>query len=371
MLSLRKCASAHQFWRLVLSISLLATCATAGMARRPMPANDVWPVHATSASSLVFSITENPPVVGAHGGVVTVRANLYDAARCQLQLLSQQDFPVVYSANVRPCVASFRVDIYIGANSSTEDRVVTFELISSHGRYNALAGPLRTVRAFSIVVFDRQRTPFVSHSQSGNWSGYAADGGPFRAVAGTFRVPFARQDICGETVESWVGIDGAQNEDLVQGGTEESSMDPSTGQCTAGKLWVKAWWEVLPGALSFFPIAVHAGDLVTVHISELARHRWQIDLVDATTGGLCDRTVIYAGPAASAEWVVEAPTVLVSSAPLLPYGVAAFDNLKVDGQVEILNGISLVQDGSVVSVPDSVPSFSYLLANGFSVVYTA
>jgi hypothetical protein len=330
-----------------------------------------WSGHLDKAVSLVLSMSEVPKVVGPGGGQVVVQANLYDAGRCQIKLLSHQSFPVVYAKGARRCVASFRATVRIGANPSPADRVVTLELVATHERYNALAGPLCTVVPFHIVVLDREHTGYVTRSKSGNWSGYAAEGGPFRTVAASFVVPYARPSECGEDLEQWVGVDGAANRDLIQAGIEESNANPSTGLCAGGKFRVRAWWEVLPGALVPVSMAVHPGDLMDVAVLELGRHRWKIALEDATTGTSFSKLARYSGPASSAEWIVEAPTVFAWTVPLMPYGAAAFGGLRLNGQVTVLNDIWLIQNETALSLPNSVPSLAYLLANGFSVVYAA
>ena len=231
-----------------------------------------------------MSLAEDPTVLGPGGGVVRVRADLYDAAHCRLELLSRQSFPVVYASNLRPCVASFTARIEIGANPTSIDRVVSFELVATHGAYNFLMGAERSASRFSIVVLDRARTPFVRRMWSANWSGYAVEGGPFRGAAGSFVVPSAVPGGCAGELDQWVGIDGAQDQDLVQAGIGESSTDPLTGQCTPGRLWLDAWWEVLPGASTPISMAVHAGDLIYIAISERAGRTWDIAIEDKTTG---------------------------------------------------------------------------------------
>lgn len=331
---------------------------------------DMTPSAPVRAASLVTSLTAEPTVLGPGGGVVRVSAALYDAAQCRLRLLSHQGFPVVYASNLRPCVASFVARVEVGGNSTGIDRVVSFELVATHGRYNSVAGPERSVSRFSVVVLDRARTPFIRRMWSGNWSGYAVEGGPFGEATGSFFVPSAIASGCGEELDQWVGIDGAHDQDLIQAGIGESSTDPSTGQCRRGRLWLDAWWEVLPGASRPVPMAVHAGDLMYIAISAQARPRWEIGIKDQTTGQAFSISVPYAGPATSAEWVIEAPTVFSSTVPLVPYDKAAFAGLKATGPVELLDEIWLVEGNDTVSVPESVPGMRELLGSGFSVEYT-
>src|SRR6185312_14907172 len=72
---------------------------------------------------------------------------------------------------------------------------------------------------------------------SPNWSGYFAGGGPFTAVTGTFNVPMLTP-ASGEThTSAWVGIDGADNDSLIQAGIAEE-YDPTTNT-----VYGHAWWE--------------------------------------------------------------------------------------------------------------------------------
>lgn len=75
----------------------------------------------------------------------------------------------------------------------------------------------------------------------------------------------------------------------------------------------------------------------------------------------------YAGAAASAEWIVEAPSLAVGLPyPLAPYDPAVtFRNLAATGPEDTLTEIVMRQGRTTVSTP-SVPS-----AAGFSVAYGA
>ena len=91
-----------------------------------------------SASSLVgpapsvLSAYATPSSLGPAGGEVTVTAKVKNALSCQLELLSSQSFPVVYSHN--PTTAcqdgSFSAHVVIGANPGPVKRTVAFALVA-------------------------------------------------------------------------------------------------------------------------------------------------------------------------------------------------------------------------------------------------
>jgi hypothetical protein len=204
---------------------------------------------------------------------------------------------------------------------------------------------------------------------SPNWSGYFVGGGPFTAVTGTFNVPMLTP-AAGETVTSaWVGIDGADNDSLIQAGIAEQ-FDPATGA-----VYGHAWWEILPALETPIPMAIYPGDQMTVSIGQVSGTTWEISLTDVTrnTHFVTDQT--YTGQADSAEWIVEAPSIPapgstdISTATVATLGAytpnITFTNLKVNGAQTSLNVVQMEQNDAVVSVP------SPLSTNGFTVAYGA
>jgi hypothetical protein len=133
----------------------------------------------------------------------------------------------------------------------------------------------------------------------------------------------------------WVGIDGVSssgNPDawLIQAGVGVYVNKYANGQCEPSNTYgVYPWWEVITpngappaaaiinwdqGPLSGSPATVNIGDQVTVTIGQVADSAcspatecWQIEVTDDTTGGVYVTDQPYAGPGASAEWVVENP----------------------------------------------------------------
>ena len=172
--------------------------------------------------------------------------------------------------------------------------------------------------------------PAAATSRSTNWSGYAADGGVFTSVTGTWNVPHVAATATGADA-SWVGIGGLDTEDLIQAGT----MATVTGD---GSVSYEAWIEMLPDSARMIPLTVTAGDSVTVTITERSRDRWLIALKNNTTGGTYNITVDYESTRSSAEWVQEAPSTSRGIVPLSFFGSVRF------------TGGTAVRDGRTLSI---------------------
>ena len=98
----------------------------------------------------VLSVYATPSALGPSGGTVTVTGRVKNARSCQIEVLSRQSFPVVYSHN--PTTAcqngAFSARVTIGANPSPVKRTVAFALVaqdgnlSSTGRFYVSLAPL-------------------------------------------------------------------------------------------------------------------------------------------------------------------------------------------------------------------------------------
>ncbi|HXW78950.1 MAG TPA: hypothetical protein VEJ84_05600 [Acidimicrobiales bacterium] len=90
---------------------------------------------ASLAAPEVLSAYATPSALGPSGGAVTVTGRVKDARECQLEVLSRQSFPVVYSHN--PTTAcqngAFSAHVVIGANPSPVKRTVAFALVARDG----------------------------------------------------------------------------------------------------------------------------------------------------------------------------------------------------------------------------------------------
>ena len=193
---------------------------------------------------------------------------------------------------------------------------------------------------------------------SSNWSGYAITGGPFTSVTGSWVVPAVAKTRHATYSSSWAGIDGFNNSNLIQAGTEQDYY--------SGAAHYYAWWEILPAAETRISLSVSPGDHVSVSITR-GSSGWTITVKDARSGTFTT-VKAYSGPGTSAEWIQEAPSVGGRIATLARYGEAIFDpgtaNGKSPGLVGSDGGV-MVQKSIQVSTP-SVPDKDF---DGFNVKY--
>jgi hypothetical protein len=172
-------------------------------------------------------------------------------------------------------------------------------------------------------------TPATVTSSSSNWSGYAASGGTFTSVTGSWTVPTVAATSAGADA-TWVGIGGLTSSDLIQAGTQ-AMVDGS------GTVEYSAWIEMLPASSRTIPLTVTAGDSVTVTITQQSGNDWLIAMKNNTTGGTYNITVQYSSSNSSAEWVQEAPSIGRGLVPLDLFGTVQF------------TGASAVRDGRTMS----------------------
>jgi hypothetical protein len=193
-----------------------------------------------------------------------------------------------------------------------------------------------------------------------NWSGYA-ETGTFAGVSSTWTVPSVAASSSATYSSAWIGVDGFNNSDLIQTGTEEDYY--------SGAAHYNAWWEILPAAETALPskYTVAGGDRMSASIYETSstttvgggggffgrggrgttEHVWDITIADTTRGWSYSTSQAYNGPGASAEWVMEAPEVNGKIATLAHYtisppsGIGDFDNA-----------------GVLTSIPSGTPSYT-------------
>ena len=350
--------------------------------------------------AVVSSVSASPADLGASGGTVALSGRVANAKTCQLKLLSNQSFPVVYSHNPKACsTGSYSAQVTIGPNPTAVQRTVAFALVArnrasaSAGRlYILLAGahrlpasppsppssmspastttPPTTVPPTATVPSTTATSISLTGDQSANWSGYVAGGGPYSVVKGSFTVPSPVSGTPSDgQVSEWVGVDGASSIDtsLIQAGVAESA-DPQS----PGGVSIQPWWEILPAAetnISTLPVSV--GDRVTVTIWRLGGTSWEINLTDDTNGqSYTTPPEQFTGAGSSAEWIVEAPAQCLAQdqcqlTPLAPYSPdVAFRDLGMSGAETSLDQVTMVQGGESVSTPSGLSS------GQFSVRYT-
>ncbi len=209
----------------------------------------------------------------------------------------------------------------------------------------------------------RERGPQGSNLgwASSNWSGYAVTGSGFTAVTGNWTVPTVTATRGNSYSSSWAGIDGFNNSNLIQSGTEQDWVN--------GAAQYDAWWEILPAAETVIPsLTIHPGDSMSVTITKGSGSSWTITLSDNSTGKSFSTTQTYTGAGTSAEWIEEAPTVGGRIAPLAHYSETTFDPGTVNGKspgLTAADGGVMIQKNRQVSTPSNPDGDS----DGFNVQY--
>ena len=203
-------------------------------------------------------------------------------------------------------------------------------LIASHPRVRAAA---RTTNGWA----------------SSNWSGYAITGSGYTAVTGSWVVPSVSASRQPSYSSSWIGIDGFNNSNLIQTGTEQDYY--------SGSAHYNAWWEILPAAETpISSITVHPGDHMSASITLKNGSTWTISIKDDTTGASFSIDKTYNGQRTSAEWIQEAPTVGGHTATLAHFSLTTFDPGTVNGGSPNLSASDsgvMIQKGHQVSTPST------------------
>ncbi len=116
----------------IATLVALASAATVGAWSGPSAA-------APLEGPAVLSVYATPSALGPSGGTVTVTGRVKNARSCQIEVLSRQSFPVVYSHN--PTTAcqngAFSARVTIGANPSPVKRTVALALVAQDGNLSA------------------------------------------------------------------------------------------------------------------------------------------------------------------------------------------------------------------------------------------
>jgi hypothetical protein len=223
---------------------------------------------------------------------------------------------------------------------------------------------------------------------SSNWSGYAVQlpvGVSYTDVTGNWTVPNVtgqcKSKSFGCFSSTWTGIDGFHNSSLIQTGTEQDYRN--------GTPTYAAWWTT--SALGFGEQVIASGcsgsgscgtvlpgDAMSAHITKGSDSTWAITLTDTTQNWTFTTSPTYTGPGASAEWIMEAPSVPGGHvATLANYGTQnglTFDHGTVTvnkrasspGLVDS-DGGELIQNGHVVSIPS--PPDRDTTPDGFAMSY--
>jgi hypothetical protein len=236
-------------------------------------------------------------------------------------------------------------------------------------------------------------TPSATWSAS-NWSGYA-ETGTFTGVSGTWTVPAVSASSGSTYSSAWIGVDGFNDDNLIQTGTEQDYY--------SGSAHYDAWWEILPAAeteISTSSYPVKPGNDMSASIWETStttgggggrhggggtEHEWDITISDLTAGWKFSITEGYSGAGTSAEWIMEAPEVGSKIATLAHYtitpgttGAGDFDNAGILTTIPTGTptytsaGLNYSNDSGVMiqnNVQVSTPGDPDAAGNSFNVAY--
>jgi hypothetical protein len=145
------------------------------------------------------------------------------------------------------------------------------------------------------------------------------------AVTSTFLVPAAGLIPPGFAA-TWAGIGGFHSNDLIQAGVGEQSLPDNP---VLGPQYF-AWYELIPAGETQLTgcspdpnCTVSPGDAMTVNISQASGSSWTIAMSDAGKWNY-STTVTYTSSRNSAEWILEAPTLIALQTLMAPVGTVHF-----------------------------------------------
>lgn len=153
--------------------------------------------------------------------------------------------------------------------------------------------------------------------RSRNWSGYAvrSQSHDISGVTGTFVVP--RAGSSGQLAATWAGIGGFPKRDLIQAGTAEDAAS----RILFGKKYF-AWYEISPHPETQLRSCtgdphckVTPGNHISVAIKEVSGGTWSIAMTNRGHWSW-SKTVSFNSSRSSAEWILEAPTILLFRIPV-------------------------------------------------------
>ena len=233
---------------------------------------------------------------------------------------------------------------------------------------------------------------------SPNWSGYILQTGQtYTGVTAQWTVPMIAGNSPAGSSSTWVGIDGRNNNTVLQAGTEQD-MSPWYAPFSGATYY--AWYEVFPDsqkAITSFPglggglgaatnHTVLPGDVIQVSIIPPSGSappvpnkpsKWLIVFSDQTQKWIYSTFVGYAGQLSSAEWIEEATSGPLGVETLADYEYVLFDfndQVATGGgqlgppQFTTAEEVSLNQKGA--SGDYSTPSDPDADLDGFFVAYS-
>ena len=233
--------------------------------------------------------------------------------------------------------------------------VIALGATSFTSQAGAAPGPGRSAPA----VLATTTRPAANHANHpANWAGYAVSGGTLTSVSATWTAPAVSNN--GQTNSgsfTFVGIDGWANGSLLRTGIQQGwNASSHIG-------YHRAFWGMGSSVSAVFNVSV--GDSIYASLTQIASNRWTIYLADLNSGRKIVKTVNYAGPRQSADFIHAAPpggvlarTTAVSFLNARVNGTAGFASVNTQG-TEIIAGNDVL----------ARPSYYNEAHNAFTVTY--
>lgn len=199
-----------------------------------------------------------------------------------------------------------------------------------------LALSLAVAMALTVAILAAPAAALAdSLAISSNWSGYAVTGASksarFDRVAGSWIQPRGSCTAGQETYSvAWVGLGGFNR------GSRALEQTGTALDCTrSGHAVYSAWYELVPANPVTMSLAVHPHDLIDASVAE-KQGRTILQVRDLSTHA--SRTVVRRASTldlSSAEWIVEAPSICITSGrctplPLTDFGTVSFFDASED-----------------------------------------
>jgi hypothetical protein len=197
---------------------------------------------------------------------------------------------------------------------------------------------------------------------SSNWSGQLLTGTTFSGVQASWVVPAVQATQYSGASATWIGIDGA-------GTSSGSIIQTGTAQNTSGGVTSYfAWYELYPQpSVEIGPVT--PGDSMSASIENAGGGNWDLSISDTTAGNQAGGLLQYGGPATSAEWIEELPTVVGAAQPTLAnFGSVTFTDMTynaVSPGAATLSPIDMIDESGNVIASAGATTF-----NGVSSSFT-
>ncbi|MGO8687141.1 MAG: G1 family glutamic endopeptidase [Candidatus Dormibacteria bacterium] len=191
-------------------------------------------------------------------------------------------------------------------------------------------------------------------------AGYVVGGGPFTYITSTFNVPTITASTAQTTdIAIWDGFQNSAGSQILQAGVAAGSYD-----LVGGAYYWYAWYydSTNGNPVEGIPVAVNAGDTVSVTLYQVSGQTWAIEFTNDTTGRSSTTDQTWTQTSSTAEWDVESPPTSPTASDLTSYsGAVSFRGMALIG----------TQTGAgewLMSQPDGQSATpSALTSSGFSI----